>query len=161
MFLIKPRAPLLFITAVVAQGSAFPISEVKLGEIKSLELNGKDLRPECEGVWQKLDWVATHYTNHGHASFIQDKPEDIMSSLQTPNCPFDVAINHSEVRFRTGNVHCDEDKWSLSNIMSTTYSIETAAVQYYLHWRTSHIVQFCWVFQQAACWTKKNQMKCK
>lgn len=44
--------------------------------------------------------------------------------------------------------------------MSKTYSIETAAVQYYLLWRTSHGVQFCWVFQQAACWTK-NQMKCK
>lgn len=110
MFLIKPSAPLLFITAIAAQGSTFPISEVKLGQIKSLELNGRDLRPECEGGWTRLDGVATHYTNQGHASFIQDKPEDIMSGLQTPNCPFDVAINHSEVRFWTGNIHGDEDK---------------------------------------------------
>lgn len=85
-----------------------------------------------------------------------------MGSLQTPNCPFYVAINHSEVRVWTGNVHGDEDKWSLCNMqMYKTYSIETAAVQFYLLWRTSHIVQLCWVFQQSACRTKKNRMKFK
>lgn len=70
------------------------------------EILGRNVR----GVGQELDGVATHYTNQGHASFMQDKPEDIMSGLQTPNCPFDVAINHSEVRLWTGNIHGDEDK---------------------------------------------------